>query len=184
VDRKTFLKTSLGAIAAALAGGAAHAAPAAADCAGELAQAKGENDFVNAWLTDLFEAADAELDERSRVRLLEACGRGCYRRYPFKQEIARKGRGGLAELERAYQENFEAWREGDVLHIRYGKVSKGCYCPSARHRPARPHDVHCECTRTTHQTICETALGRPCRVEILETVRRGGRTCHFAVHPA
>ena len=63
-------------------------------------------------------------------------GRGCYRRHAFKQEIARKGHGRLANLERAYRENFETWIEDGALHIRYGKVSKGCYCPAARNRPA------------------------------------------------
>lgn len=178
MDRKTFLKASLGVVATSLTGASLAAR------ADEPACAKGETAFINAWLTDLFEAVDVEVDEPTRVRLLEACGRGCFRRYAFKQEIARKGSGSLANLERAYKDNFEAWREGQALHIRYGAVSKGCYCPAARNRPARPRDVHCECTRTTHQTICETALGRPCRVEILETVRRGGKTCHFVVHPA
>ncbi|HVN77098.1 MAG TPA: hypothetical protein VMT19_12330 [Thermoanaerobaculaceae bacterium] len=183
MDRKAFLKASLGA-AAALGGAALGAAADEPACAARLESAERESVFVNGWLDDLFDGIDAELDAGARVRLLEACGRGCYRRHPFKQEIARKGSGGLAQLEKAYRESFEAWRDGDVLHIRYGAVSKGCYCPAARRRPPRPHDLHCECTRTTHQTICETALGRPCRVEILETVRRGGATCHFAVHPA
>ncbi len=43
-------------------------------------------------------------------------------------------------------------------------------------------DVHCECTRATHQAVFETALGRPFRVEIVESLRRGGKTCHFIVH--
>ncbi len=184
MDRKTFLKASLGIVATSFAGSSLAAGADEAPCAKDLERANQESAFVNAWLTDLFEAIDADVDEPTRVRLLEACGRGCYRRHEFKQEIAKKGRGSLANLERAYKENFEAWIEDGALHIRYGKVSKGCYCPAARNRPARPHDLHCECTRMTHQTVCETALGRPCRVEILETVRRGGKTCHFAVRPA
>jgi len=39
-----------------------------------------------------------------------------------------------------------------------------------------------ECTRMTHQTIIETALGKPFRVDIAESLRRGGMTCHFIVH--
>lgn len=184
MDRKTFLKASLGVVATSLAGGSVTAGPDESACTKDLEKATQENAFVNNWLTDLFDAIDAEVDGPTRVRLLEACGRGCYRRHPFKQEIAAKGKGSLANLQRAYNEGFEAWIEDDALHIRYGKVSKGCYCPAARNRPAHPHDLHCECTRATHQTVCETALGRPCRVEILETVRRGGTTCHFAVRTA
>ena len=29
---------------------------------------------------------------------------------------------------------------------RYGEVSQGCYCPAAKYRPAKPNDLHCECT--------------------------------------
>jgi hypothetical protein len=181
MDRKQFLSCSVAAAGSVLAG-LASAADAPPECSDRLAKAEQDTAFVNNWLSDLFEALDAEVDPKARVKLLEACGRGCYRRHAFKAEIARKGSGSLDALQAAYAESFEAWRDGDVLHIRYGKVSKGCYCPAARNRPARPGDVHCECTKATHQTVCETALGRPCRVEILETVRRGGVTCHFAVH--
>ncbi len=184
MDRKTFLRTSLGAVVGSVAGVAFAAGAEEPPCAARLESAEREGGFVNNWLDDLFDGIYAEVDSQTRVRLLEGCGRACYRRHPFKQEIARKGAGGLAQLEAAYRENFEAWREGEALHIRYGAVSKGCYCPAARHRPPHPNDVHCECTKATHQKVCETALGRPCRVEILETVRRGGKTCHFVVRPA
>jgi hypothetical protein len=36
----------------------------------------------------------------------------------------------------------------------------------------------------THQSIFEAALGRPIRVEVLSTLRRGGRSCHFRAHLA
>lgn len=49
---------------------------------------------------------------------------------------------------------------------------------------SRPNDLHCECTRATHLSIFETALGRPIRVEVLDTLRRRRRTCHFRAHPA
>jgi hypothetical protein len=185
MDRQTFLKTGLN-----LAGGAvAAAALKRTDLAAAVPQAepppskeKTELAFVGNWLTDLFEAFDAELDPAHRMALMEACGRGCYRRFPFKQEIARKGRGSVENLMEALRANFEVWREGDLVHIRYGKVSAGCFCPAAKHRPPRPGDLHCECTRAMHQAIWEAALGRKYKIDILESVRRGGKTCHFAVH--
>ncbi len=147
-----------------------------------LAQALREKEFVEHWLADLLGAMDEALDRETRVKLIEACGRACYARYALKQDIARDGQAGVEELIAAYRRNFEAWRDGDDLHIRYGAVSRACYCPAARARPPVPDDLHCECTRTTHQTICETALGRPLRAEIVESLRRGGQTCHIGVH--
>jgi hypothetical protein len=152
--------------------------------AAEPTEADREKEFVKNWMSDLFDSIDAELDEETKVRVMAGCGRGCFRRFQFKQDIARLGKGNVESLVQAYKKNFEVWREGDLVHIRYGADSKQCYCPAARYHPAKPHDVHCECTRATHQTIFETALGRPIKVEVVESLRRGGKTCHFVAHVA
>ena len=138
-----------------------------------------EKEFIQNWLTDLISTIETELDESTKVKLLAGCGRGCFNRHKFKSDIAEKGKGDVDKLIEAYHANFEAWKEGNTVHIRFGKVSQGCYCPAAKFRPAKPNDLHCECTRATHQAIFETALGRPIEVKILESVRRGNKTCHF-----
>ena len=138
-----------------------------------------EKEFIQTWLSDLISTIETELDEPTRVKLLAGCGRGCFNRFKFKSDIAVKGKGDLDKLIEAYKANFEVWKEGNTVHVRYGEVSQGCYCPAAKFRPAKPNDLHCECTRATHQTIFETALGRPVDVKILESVRRGNKTCHF-----
>lgn len=88
------------------------------------------------------------------------------------------------ELIKAYKADFEIWRDGeDKVHIRYGAVNKnGCFCPAAKYRKSKPMDIHCYCTRATHEMIWETALGKPIKIDILQTVRRGDPTCHFLVH--
>lgn len=138
-----------------------------------------EKEFIQNWLSDLMATIETELDEPTRVKLLAGCGRGCFNRFSFKSDIAKNGMGDIDKLMEAYKKNFEVWKEGNTVHVRYGEVSQGCYCPAAKYRPAKPNDLHCECTRATHQTIFETALGRPVDVKILETVRRGNKTCHF-----
>ncbi len=148
----------------------------------QIVRLQQEKEFIQNWLADLLAGMETELDEATRIRIIEACGRGCFNRFDFKQAIARDGKGSLENLINAYRRNFEIWQEGSLVHIRYGEVSSGCYCPAARFRPAKPGDLHCECTRTTHQTIFETALDRPLQVDIVETVRRGGKTCHIVVH--
>lgn len=138
-----------------------------------------EKEFIQNWLSDLLETIDENLDEPSKVSLLAGCGRGCFKRHKFKQDIAERGTGDVDKLIESYKSNFEVWKVGNQVHVRYGEVSQGCYCPAAKYRPAKPNDIHCECTRATHQTIFETALGRPIDVKILESVRRGNKTCHF-----
>jgi hypothetical protein len=186
MNRKEYIRKSLqlGLCAGALLTLDRHALagisePSVAD---DCAAIAGEKEFIQNWLSDLLESIDNELDEKTRITLIEGCGRACFNRHQFKKDIALKGKGDLDKLIEAYKQNFEIWREGDRVHIRYGEVSPGCYCPAAKYRPAGPNDLHCECTRTTHQTIFETALERSFKVDVLETVRRGGKTCHFLVH--
>jgi hypothetical protein len=141
--------------------------------------------FIQNFLSDLMDSIDSQVDEPTKIKLLGECGRACFRRFQFKQDIAEKGKGSVEKLIEALHSSFEAWREGDTVHVRYGAVnSNGCYCPAANYRPGKPHDIQCNCTRATHQAIWETALGRPVKVEILQTVRRGDPTCHFLVHLA
>ena len=144
-------------------------------------QVQREKQFIVNWLTDLLDTIDTELDEETKVKLIAGCGRGCFLRHQFKQDIANQGKGNLQKLIEAYKHNFEVWQEGNQVHIRYGAVSEYCYCPVAQALPPKPRDLHCECTRATHQTIFETALERSFKVEIVESLRRGGNTCHFVV---
>ncbi len=141
-----------------------------------------EKEFVENWLSDLLDTIGAELGEEMKARLIAGCGRGCFNRFEFKQQLAEQGKGDVDKLIASLSQNFEVWREGSLVHIRYGEVSQGCYCPVLRGRPTRADDPHCNCTRATHQAIWERALGRPFQIDILETVRRGGKTCHFLVH--
>jgi hypothetical protein len=148
----------------------------------ELTRLKMEKEFVQNWLSDLLDTMEKELDVETRAKLIGGCGQGCFNRHQFKKDIAIKGAGSLDKLMEAYKQNFEIWKDGETVHIRFGEVSPGCYCPAARYREPKPNDMHCECTRATHQAIFETALGRPFKIDILESVRRGNKICHFLVH--
>jgi hypothetical protein len=156
MDRSQFLCSSLGVVCAsagALVLPAKASAETAPACDEQLKKEKGDREFIEHWLEDLLGTMSSELDEPTRIKLIEGCGRGCFRRHQFKVDLARRAEGSLDKLIAAYQDNFEAWREGDVVHIRYGAVSKRCYCPVVRSLPAKPNDLHCECTRATHQAV-------------------------------
>ncbi|HEX2393982.1 MAG TPA: hypothetical protein VHI78_01480 [Bacteroidales bacterium] len=138
--------------------------------------------FVENWLADLLDSIEKNLDRETQEKLIAYCGVACFNRHQFKKDIAITSNGSLDQLIENYKKNFEIWREGNQVHIRYGEVSNQCYCPAANYRASKPNDIHCECTRNTHKTIFETALGKPFRVEVAESLRRGGKTCHFVVY--
>jgi hypothetical protein len=183
MDRKVFLTQSIRSLGCCAAVGllGTRALDAHEDVEQRSADA-GETEFIKNWLADLMNVIDRDTDEPTKARLVGACGRACFERFDFKRNWAVEGRGDVEKLVTALQKNFDVWRDGSVVHVRYGATSKGCYCPAARYRPAKQNDLHCYCSRGSHQAVWETALSRPVHVEILESVRRGGKTCHFAVH--
>ena len=141
-----------------------------------------QKQFVENWLSDLLDSMDKNLDRETQERIVGNCGKACFNRFQFKKDIAIAGSGDLDKLIESYKKNFEIWKDGNTVHIRYGEVSKSCYCPAANYRTSKHNDIHCECTRNTHQAIFETALRKSFRVEIAESLRRGGKTCHFIVY--
>jgi len=147
-----------------------------------LSAIQSQKQFVENWLADLLESIDKNLDRETQEKIVGNCGVACFNRYQFKKDIAINGSGDLDRLIESYKKNFEIWKDGNTVHIRYGEVSQSCYCPAANYRAPKPDDIHCECTRNTHKTIFETALGRQFNVEVAESLRRGGKTCHFIVH--
>jgi len=148
----------------------------------DIEMIKSQKKFVENWLGDLLESIDKNLDRETQEKLIAHCGVACFNRHQFKKDIAITSNGNLETLIENYKKNFEIWRDGNEVHIRYGEVSNQCYCPAANYRKPLPNDIHCECTRNTHKAIFETALGKPFRVDVAETLRRGGKTCHFIVY--
>jgi hypothetical protein len=143
---------------------------------------KSQKQFIENWLSDLLDSMDKQLDRNTQEKIIGECGVGCFNRHQFKKDIALNSKGDLDTLIENYKKNFEVWKDQNTVHIRYGEVSDKCYCAAANYRNPKPDDIHCECTRNTHKAIFETALGKPFNVEIAESLRRGGKTCHFIVH--
>jgi hypothetical protein len=141
-----------------------------------------QKQFVENWLSDLLDSMDKCLDRDMQEKIVGNCGKACFNRYQFKKDIAIGGSGDLDKLIEAYRKNFEIWKDGDTVHIRYGETSAKCYCPAANYRAPKQDDIHCECTRNTHKAIFETAFGRTFSVDVVESLRRGGKTCHFIVY--
>lgn len=140
-----------------------------------------ERNFILNWMIDLRESIEKNVDQATKEKLFADCGIGCFKRHKFKTDMAKAGEGSIENLFKEYDKNYEVWIDGDKFHIRYGKENKNCYCHVGRNTPNKLNDVHCECTKNTHKAIFEAAMKRPFNVEIVESVKRGGKTCHFIV---
>lgn len=97
--------------------------------------------------------------------------------------------GRLCELVNQHAGDEAARRDGDVVHFRHTrnpegmKVSDGwCLCPAVERGPEGLSATYCECSVGYVGELLEWVVGAPVRVELLESIKRGGSGCRFLVH--
>jgi hypothetical protein len=133
------------------------------------------------WISDLVGSAQGKEERREIARLLESCGRACYRREMTSRVPDVKGNleALLAELQKMMgPENVR--REGQVIHVRY--PMKSCICPVAKTVPVQlEEDLFCHCSCGWLQAAFGAVSQRLPKVECLESFRRGGKACRFDV---
>lgn len=178
MDRKEFLHTGcrcgLSAAAMAFLAPALVAEAASATDPQQVSQAEA----MHAWLVDMLAAVDTQLDPAARVRLLQACGRAEARRTSF--DAARQANG---DLER-FLATWRRWLGEANVRSADGRVelfADHCSCPLVGSAPERLSDTWCECARGWMTEMFGTALGRPVPVELVESIKRGGRRCHWVI---
>ncbi len=207
MDRKTFLKTSWHSCLAccgALAGlkslsaqTSAGKGALSADLGRRIVEGAKSPDWRRAekslsWIKNLLTHLDAQVDEETRVKLLNACGRSCY---IFAQGVAddrtlsfEHGEGFLQAIEKT---GNRVERGQDITVVEYGyrgeqnpqglSIREGyCMCPIVETDVPDLSPSFCNCSAGYVKEIVERNSGRTVRkVEVLESVRRGGKDCRF-----
>lgn len=147
-------------------------------------------EFGKTWAARFLRVMDERLDETTRQGLMEANGRACAMGGygppdPAKQVGVDDFVAGLAQ----HVGSENARREGDVVYFNYKgnpaglRVADGyCLCPLVEDGPADLSPTFCHCSVGYVAYMFERNIGRPVRVELLESLRSGGKACRFAVH--
>ena len=189
MERKRFLEVSLclgalGGVRQALgeepegATPPAPTTPAVAPPAAPPSRCEGQAEFGRRLLTRFMADMDAQLDEPRRVALMEARGRSCARMGPMRVAQAHKGNldAFIADFGRhAGPDGLR--REGNVVKVKYPT----CYCPLASEIKEALSPTYCNCSVGWLKQMYETVTEKPVRVEVLETIKRGGQACRFNV---
>jgi len=146
------------------------------------------------WIRSLIDNMEALLDEETRTRLLKACGRSCYlnafgvmdQRTPSAEDVE----AFLANLEKA---GFKVERGAGAVTVHFGWAAKQnpmglsmkegyCMCPLVEREVQGLSGTYCNCSAGYVQEIFERSTGRSVTsVEVLESVKRGGKDCRFKV---
>lgn len=136
-------------------------------------------EFTQRWVRNLIESIDAHLDEETKIRLMESCGRACAREGPAR--VAKECQGNLddwlAILAKWHGGEEYVQRDGDVVHV----ICTECLCTLVKDGPARLPDTYCYCSRGWMKEVFETVVGKPVDVDLVESIKRGGQRCRFTI---
>ncbi len=169
MDRKTFLKTTLG---CALCSVTPIEGSTACDAA-----------FLRDWLSTFVQKEERTINRETLVKLMEERGRACCRALDFRQKLIRDSQGDLDRLVELLgkivgPENSR--RDGNTVTLIY--PSGKCGCGWSPKRAPSPNDPYCDCSKANNQALFQIVTGKPVQVEVAESPRRGGSRCRFVIH--
>jgi hypothetical protein len=148
------------------------------------------------WVKGAVERLERLAGERTAVTVMEACGVNCARinHGVVARAKARRSRHAdeeafLAAEARHPQRGTRLERHGDILYQTYTPRTytypMRCYCALLSDLP--PSETvpraYCHCSKAFVRSYWEEVLGRPVKVEILESAVGGSAVCRFRITP-
>jgi predicted hydrocarbon binding protein len=148
------------------------------------------------WAKGAVDRLDALLPAEIGVQIMENCGANCARRNSalVDRAVARRRKHAdeesflAAEIKKPMA-GTRLEREGDHLVQVYTPQAFSrpmrCYCALVKDLPAGESmsQTYCHCSKAFVRALWEAALGRPVRVELLESAVSGASECRFRVAP-
>ena len=146
------------------------------------------------WIKDLMEHMDAALDQETRIKLMQACGRSCYVR-AFGVADERKPTPEEREkyLQILESRGFKIQREGSLATFTFnwgrdhqnptGLIMRDgyCMCPQVESGPKGLSPSYCYCSTGYVKESFERTFGTPVKVELLDSLKMGGKDCIFKI---
>ena len=130
------------------------------------------------WIIQPIDGLDEHIDEETRAKVLEQCGRQCQTASLVKKarNIYKQSKN-LDEFLKKFGEVYKnLHKEGDSVYIVYPK----CYCSFVNKIPsANLSATFCNCSRGWAKELFEQALGKPIDVIMEESIVQGDEQCKF-----
>jgi hypothetical protein len=162
--------------------------PAPAPSGLPLTPAQERIEFAERWAKRFFDIFDAHLDEATREKIMMANGRACHEGSLHGRKEPPISVDDFVARVQSYVGAEAIHREGDTIYFSYVQNPRGlkvadgyCLCPLVEKGPAGLSGTYCLCSVGYVQHMFESATGRPVKVELLESLKRGGKTCKFKI---
>ncbi|MBU7023051.1 MAG: hypothetical protein HXS40_02700 [Theionarchaea archaeon] len=149
---------------------------------------------VAEWLRHAMDTLDTLVEEKARIQIMENCGFNCAEMNRSHIDRARARREKFKTLEEfleAEEKNptkgTRLVRDGDMVYQYYDPRSSfnvRCFC--SVWRGLKPDETvsltWCQCSKGFVMKLWEVYLGRPAKIELIESCIAGSKECKFAVY--
>ncbi|MCP4727005.1 MAG: hypothetical protein GY863_18340 [bacterium] len=135
--------------------------------------------FKEEWIKSFLKNLDEQFDEKTRINLLESCGRDCAKRGAI--QLANSCKGDLKKFVDTLANSLgkeNNYIDGDSVHLGYSK----CLCHLVDKGPERLSDTWCNCSRGWVLEMFETVTGKKVKVELISSIKRGHDSCNFIIN--
>lgn len=132
------------------------------------------------WITSLIDSLDKNVDEKTKAKILEQCGRQCQSQSFVEKarKIYQQSKNVDEFIDKLSQAYKHLHREGDNVYITYPR----CYCPFVNKTPRNKLSwTYCNCSRGWAKQLFEGALGRPVEIVLEKSIVHGDDQCRFKV---
>ena len=147
--------------------------------------------FAENWIKRFMDVLDSNLDEETRNKIMMANGKVCFREWikETNQQIKPTTLKEMADRVKANVTDDSIRIEGNVIYYQYmASAETGlpsdegqCLCPLVESKPAGLSSTYCSCSVGYVKEWYDILLGRPTKVELLESVLRGDKRCKFKI---
>ncbi len=150
-------------------------------------------EFTKKWIKRFMDILDENIDEEIRKKIMMTNGIKCAKSaHGENKEIVKplsyeEIDTGIAEWQKIIGEE-NIYRKDNLIFLNYVqnpnglKISDGfCLCPMVEDGPASLSPTYCYCSVGYVQYLFYSFIGKKVNVELLESLRTGGKSCRFKV---
>ena len=150
-------------------------------------------EFTHKWVKRFFDIMDQQIDEKTRTQLMRANGAACAKgAYGDFTDAKPATLGEIDKTISSFQEKIgkeNIHREGSTVYFNYVGNGKGlnisdgfCLCPMIENGPEFLSPTYCQCSVGYVGYMFRRYITfKPVDVELLESLRAGGKACRFKV---
>jgi predicted hydrocarbon binding protein len=132
----------------------------------------------------LMDNFEKRFPEEVRAKVMEDCGRSCigYTTIERARRIKRNSKT-LDDLVNGLNERHIVGGKISLENNKIYAVYNRCYCSMVNKTKERFSSTYCNCGRGWFLELFEKIFERPVKVDLVESIIQGAKTCKFAIQP-